>query len=319
MPNFWKTLPKPFTVLAPLDDVTDVVFREMVANTARPDVFFTEFTTADGLFSPGRDRIIHKLKFTKNQRPIVAQVWGINTENLYKTGKLISELGFDGIDINMGCPSSDIMNKGCGSAMIENYDLTHDVIQATREGAKGLPISVKTRLGKKTNVADKWIAFLLEQNLDALTIHGRTAAQMSTGLADWDEIGKAVKLRDQIAPNTILIGNGDVDSYAQVMDKHTQYNVDGVMIGRGIFGDPWVFEKSIVKKEHTREEYISIALSHLDLFDETWTNGEATKPYNIMKKFFKMYVKSFKGANELRIKLMATNNVSEARQLLKNV
>lgn len=313
MSNFWKTLPKPFLVLAPLDDVTDVVFREIMADTARPDVFFTEFTSADGLFSPGRKIVEQKLKFTENQRYIVAQIWGNDPDNLYKAAKLVQELGFDGVDINMGCPARDIMKKECGSAMIMDFERTKAAIDAVRRGADKIAISVKTRCGIKTWVTEEWITFLLKQNLDALTLHGRIASEMSKYPASWEEIGKAVKLRNEIAPHTIILGNGDIQSWTQALDMHNKYGVDGIMIGRGVFHNPWVFEKSLEVSEHSKEDYLQLAKNHMDLYDKTWGND---KNYHFLKKFFKMYVKGFAGSGELRDKLMRTKNSTEARQLL---
>jgi nifR3 family TIM-barrel protein len=316
MSNFWKTLPKPFLALAPLDDVTDVVFREIVAETARPDVFFTEFTAADGLFSPGREKIIHKLKYTENQRFIVAQIWGTDPDNLYEAAQLVQEMGFDGVDINMGCPAKDIMQKGCGSAMIMDFEKTKEVIDAVRRGANNIPVSVKTRCGKREWVTEEWISFLLRQNLDALTVHGRLAAEMSKYPARWDEIGKAVKLRDEISPDTIILGNGDVTGFEDAMEKHNTYGIDGAMIGRGIFANPFAFEKTKEKTKPTSKLLISLSLKHMDLYDSVW---QGSKPFHPMKKFFKMYVKGFPGATELRDKLMHCNNSDEARSLLNSI
>ncbi len=313
MSNFWQTLNKPFMALAPLDDVTDVVFREIVANTARPDVFFTEFTSADALFSPGREVISQKLKFTENQRYIVAQIWGTDPENLYKAAKLVQELGFDGVDINMGCPARDIMKKGCGSAMIMDFERTKAAIDAVRRGADKIAISVKTRCGKKEWVTEEWISFLLKQNLDALTIHGRLASEMSKYPARWDEIGKCVKLRNEISPNTILLGNGDVTGYKDAVEKHETYGIDGAMIGRGIFANPYAFDKTKELEQPTKEDLIDLATKHMNLYDSVWQD---TKPYHPMKKFFKMYVKGFPGANELRDKLMRTDNSEDAIELI---
>jgi nifR3 family TIM-barrel protein len=311
MANFWQNLPKPFTILAPMDDVTDVVFRTIVNDVCRPNVFFTEFTSSDALCSRGKDNIIHKLKYEENQRPIVAQIWGTNPEFMYEAAKIVQELGFDGIDINMGCPVRAVVRRGAGAGHIEKYENSKDVIDALKRGAPKLPISVKTRLGIKSIMTDEWISFLLEQNLDALTIHGRTAKQMSKGEANWEEIGKAVELKNKIAPQTILIGNGDIQSYDQVLEMHQTYGVDGVMIGRGIFSNLWIFEKD--KKTHTKEEAISILLNHVDLYTKTWGN---TKTFAKLKKFFKIYIKDFDGANELRIKLMECNNQEDVKKVI---
>ncbi|HTK03543.1 MAG TPA: tRNA-dihydrouridine synthase family protein, partial [Alphaproteobacteria bacterium] len=261
MVNFWKNLPKPFTVLAPMENVTDFVFREIVARELpKPNVMFTEFTNIESLLSKGYEANITKFRFGRTQRPMVAQIWGTNPESFYKVAKMIQELGFDGVDINMGCPVHEVMKIGGGAAMIDNQKLTKEVIEAVKKGANNLPISVKTRIGTKSVTTDKWTTFLLEQKIDALTIHGRTAKQMSKGLADWNEIAKVVKIKNQIAPETIIIGNGDIENYEQVINAHEKYGVDGIMIGRGIFKNPWIFDPTSPRLSMTRKEYIDVLL-----------------------------------------------------------
>jgi len=307
MTNFWQRLPKPFTVLAPMEDVTDVVFREIVAGLPRPDVFFTEFTSADGLASSGREKTILKLKYTSRERPIVAQIWGIHPGNMKLAAQTVEKLKFDGVDINMGCPDKAVVKKGAGVAMCTNPKLAKEIIAAVRAGAPNLPLSVKTRLGFDKVITEKWIGFLLKQNLDALTVHGRTGKQKSEAPANWNQIGKAVGLRDELAPNTVLIGNGDVKDWFDAQKKHKEHQVDGIMIGRGIFGNPWAFQK--VAGQHTRKEYFEILKKHLVLFKDTW--GE-TRNFAVMKKFFKMYVNNFQGAAKARANLMESKNYEEA-------
>ncbi len=304
MSNFWAKLPQPFLVLAPMEDVTDYVFREIVADLPRPDVFFTEFTSSDGLFSKGREATIDKLKFSQKQGPVVAQIWGTNPENMYKSAKLVRELGFDGVDINMGCPDKAVMKKGAGAAHCINKELSREIIMAVKEGAQDISVSVKTRLGYKS-VDTEWIPFLLHQNIDALTVHGRTAAQASTGNADWESIGSVVRLAQQIAPQTTIIGNGDIKTYSQAKNMNEKYKVHGIMIGRGIFSNPWVFEKSEGIHKKPREEYIALMMKHMELYVETWGK---TKNFEVMKKFFKMYINNFPGASILRQELMYCKN-----------
>jgi tRNA-dihydrouridine synthase len=307
--DFWRKLPRPFTVLAPMEDVTDFTFREIVVTELpKPDVLFTEFTNVEALNSIGFEKTIPRFKFSKEQRPIVAQIWGLKPENYFKTAKLIEKLGFDGIDINMGCPDRAVVKIGACSALINNRPLVKEIIEATRKGSKKLPISVKTRIGVKEVVTEDWIAFLLEQKLDAITIHGRTAKQLSDVPANWVEIAKAVKIRNKISPNTIVIGNGDVKSYKEVLKRVKESQVDGIMIGRGIFSNPWVFEKEI--KSHNSEESKIILIKHLKSCDEN-------QHYDKLKKFFKMYVNNFNGASSLRAKLMQTKSIEEALKLLK--
>jgi tRNA-dihydrouridine synthase len=310
--NFWKKLPKPFVALAPMEDVTDFVFREIVSlYLPRPDVMFTEFTNVEALNSAGFEKTIYRFKFNKKQRPIVAQIWGLDPENYYKTAKLIVDMGFDGIDINMGCPDRAVVKIGAGSALIENPSLAKEIIEATKGGAKNLPISVKTRIGLKKTVTEKWISFLLEQKLDAITIHGRTAKQMSDVPADWDEIKKTVEFRDKISPSTTLIGNGGVKNYSHGIDLSRKYGLDGAMIATGILSNPWAFKKT--GNKYNLDDNKSILIKHLNLYTKT---KEGNKGYGVMKKFFKMYINNFDGAGTLRAGLMETKNVDEALKLL---
>jgi nifR3 family TIM-barrel protein len=311
MPNFWTKLPRPFTAMAPMDDVTDNVFRQVILSAGRPDVFFTEFANVDGLVHGANGIPLRKLDFTANQHPIVAQIWGTDPDNFEKAAKIVKKLGFDGVDINMGCPIRDVIKKGAGSGLIGNYELTEKIIKAVKKGSGGLPVSVKTRLGNKVNIATEWTTFLLNQDINALTIHARTAKQMSKGEADWGEIKKIVEIKNSISPKTFIIGNGDVKSFREVLDKSQKYEVDGVMIGRGVFADPWVFSKNPSK--HTKKDYIKLLVYHIKLFEKTWAK---TKNFAIIKKFFKMYVKDFRGANELRIKLMETKDFDEVERLI---
>lgn len=302
MNNFWKNLPRPFTVLAPMEDVTNFAFREIVSTALpKPDVLFTEFTNTDALNSLGFEKTIHRFKFSKNQKPIVAQIWGTKPENFLKSAKIAEEMGFNGIDINMGCPVKAVIKIGACSALIKNRPLVKELIQATKEGAKKLPISVKTRIGFKEVETEDWVTYLLEQKLDALTIHGRTARQMSDVPANWEEIKKAVEIKNRIAPETIIIGNGDVKNYADVKSNSIKYGVDGVMIARGIFQNPWIFEKE--PHVHSFEESKLVLIKHLNLC-------EHYEHYDKIKKFYKMYVNNFDGASDLRAKLMETKKRS---------
>lgn len=284
-----------------MDDVTDYVFREIVATTAKPDVLFTEFTSVDALFSRGHDKVVKKLKFSPVQHPVVAQIWGVIPENFYKAANYLQDLGFDGVDINMGCPVKNVMKSGAGAALIGNLPLVQEIIDAVRTGAPNLAFSIKTRLAKDPESTREWLTFLLSQKIDALILHGRDAKSLSMSPANWEEIGKAVGLRNIINPRIVLIGNGDVTSYQEVLEKHRTYGVDGVMIGRGIFTDPWIFDKTTKPVAHTYVESLSLLLSHAQLYHATW--GQ-TRKFGAIKKFVKMYVKGFKGADELRTRLM---------------
>lgn len=314
----WKSLPEAFLCLAPMEDVTDTVFRQIVCQTARPDVFFTEFMNCDGFMSVGRSQVAKRLKFTEIEHPIIAQIWGIHPETFYNTAKELVKLGFDGVDINMGCPQKKILKTGGGGALIENPLLAGELINAARQGLNDaggnlIPLSVKTRIGFKNINTTQWITFLLKQKIDALTIHGRTVNDQSEVNANWKEIKKAVKLRNKISAKIIIIGNGDVTDAIDAYQKFAKTGVDGVMIGRGIFGNPWAFDRSGKTKNHDFEERIKLCISHLQLFDKTWGK---TKNYQIMKKYFKIYFYGFPGASEIRSQLMLSNSVHEALNLI---
>lgn len=312
MNNFWQALPRPFTVMAPMDDVTDNVFRQVILSTARPDVFFTEFANADGLVHGANGIPLRKLDFTPDQHPIVAQIWGNDPTNMEKAARIVKRLGFDGVDINMGCPVRDVVKKGAGAGLIGSYDLSDKLIRAVRKGSGGLPVSVKTRLGVDKNIAHNWATFLLKQGISTLAVHGRIANQMSKGEANWEEIGNIVKIRNKLAVGTLIIGNGDVKSYAEVLEKYKIYGIDGVMIGRGVFADPWIFSKNA--GPHSMTDYVNLLFKHTSLFEKTWGK---TKNFAVMKKFFKIYIKDFDGANQLRVKLMDAKNFEEIKKSIK--
>lgn len=314
MMSILKQLPRPFFVLAPMDDVTDTVFRQVIAECAAPDLYFTEFVNVDGLQSPGRPHLLKKLRYTENERPLVAQIWGKDPEKYFKTAQELVEMGFDGIDINMGCPAKPVIKNGCCSALIENRPLALEIIKATQEGAAGkIPVSVKTRLGFR-EVDLTWHELLLQQNLDMLTVHGRTQREMSAVPAHWDLIGEVAKLRDTIAPDTILVGNGDVESYQQGLELAKQYNLDGIMIGRGVFKDPFIFAEQSPWMEYSREQRIDLYAKHVKLFADTWTNGE--RPIPPLNKYCKIYINHFDGAKELRETLMNAQSTDELLSIL---
>lgn len=309
-----QQLPRPFFVLAPMDDVTDTVFRRVVADCYAPDLFFTEFVNVDGLQSPGRERLMKKILFTDTEQPLVAQIWGKNPENYYKTAKELVEMGFSAIDINMGCPDKTIVRNGCCSALIENRPLALDIIKATQEGAGGkVPVSVKTRLGFK-QVDLSWHELLLQQNLDMLTLHGRTQKQMSAVPADWDLIGKVREMRDEIAPETIFVGNGDVQNRAEGEALAQKHKLDGIMIGRGIFQDPYAFAPESPWPQKTRQQRIDLFRKHVQMFADTWQNNERRVP--TLSKFCKVYINHFDNAKELREELMAAKSTDELLEIL---
>lgn len=295
--------------MAPMEDVTDTVFRRIVMSCGKPDLFFTEFTNVEGLASlKGNDIVAQRLLFTPEEKPIIGQIWGKNPQHYLEAAKRLRESGFDGIDINMGCPEKSIVKSGCCAALINNRPLVSEIIQATKEGAGELPVSVKTRIGFNTIVTEEWISFLLQHSLAALTVHGRTAKEMSLVPAHWDEIAKAVQLRNHMKVDTIMIGNGDVLSKNEALDKVSRFGVDGVMIGRGIFQNPYLFSDSSHWTNMPVKERLLLLKRHLELFHQTWGN---TKHFPIMKKYVKIYVSGFDKASELREELMNTTTVEE--------
>lgn len=316
----WQQLPRPFLVLAPLEGVADTVFRRIVASCAKPDLFFTEFTSADGFCSPGKRAVADNFVYTPEEKPIIAQIWGKNPETLFHTAREAALMGFDGIDINMGCPDKTVMLHGGGAAMIDSPIVAAAAIQAIKDGIKAadksIPVSVKTRLGNKKSVADTWLPFLLEQGIDALTLHARTAKELSKVPARWEEVGKLVELRDRMKVNTVIIGNGDVKDAKEAKEKYETYGADGIMIGRGIFQNPWAFDTSENPHVGTPRELIDVMERHVQLFAEVWGNR---KNYAILKKFYKIYINNFHGATEWRVRAMATNSAPEAFALLEEL
>jgi len=318
-------LPKPFFVLAPMDDVTDTVFRQIVADCAPPDLFFTEFVNVDGLQSPGRPKLLKKLRFTPKDTPLVAQLWGLKPENFQKTaeqiadGSLARELGlpegvnFAGIDLNMGCPAKSEVQNGACSALILNRDLAGEIIRATQAGAGELPVSVKTRLGFY-EVDLTWHEFLFSHKLNMLTVHGRTRREMSKVPAHWDVIEQIRELRDMLAPDTMLVGNGDAADHAHGLELAERHGLDGIMIGRGVFSDPFVFSKKSPWADYTREQRIELYTKHVKLFAKTWQQGE--RPVHTLNKFCKIYISDFDGAKELRERLMACSSTDELLKIL---
>jgi len=321
------SLPKPFFVLAPMDDVTDTVFRRVVGECAAPDLYFTEFVNVDGLQSPGRPKLLKKLRFTQQEQPLIAQIWGREPENFYKTaqqladGTFARELGlpegvnFAGIDLNMGCPVKAVVQNNCCSALIDDRDKALEIIKATQAGAGNMPVSVKTRLGS-TKIDLTWTELLLSQKLNMLTIHGRTRKEMSKVPAHWDAIGDVATQRNQMKLNTLIIGNGDVMTRQQGVELATQYGLDGIMIGRGIFQDPFVFAEHSPWAAYSREQRIELYKRHVELFMATWPEAERRIPP--LNKFCKIYINGFDGAKELREELMAAETAEQILTILKS-
>jgi nifR3 family TIM-barrel protein len=316
MNNFWEKLPRPFFALAPLEDVTDAAFRRLIARYGKPDVMFTEFTSADGLvLAPpsGKAKILKKMIYSEEEHPIVAQLFSASPERMEAAARMVAEMGFDGIDINMGCPDKAIEKGLCGSGMIKHPALAKEIIRAAKRGAKregmGLPVSVKTRIGYAESEIPTWIPNLLEEGIAALTIHARTRNEMSDVPARWEHVKEVVAIRDAMGLDTLIIGNGDLKDLADARAKVAEAGCDGAMLGRAIFGNPWLFAEHLP----TREERIAALSEHISLFDELL--GE-TVNFATMKKHFKAYISGWDGAKELRVKLMDAPSLAEAKRIL---
>lgn len=381
--TFWQKLKtqselsgKPILALAPMADVTDPAFRRIVIKYSRyggrsigdeshenlpdetfrvggPDVLWTEFVSADGLcHASGREALIKDLAFTEAERPIIAQLFSSNPNNMRSAAKLCAEMGFDGIDINMGCPDKTIEKQGCGSAMIKTPETARQIIQSVKDGIsdakKDIPVSVKTRIGYYKNEIETWIPFLLNQNISALTVHLRTRKEMSSVPAHWDLMSRIIEIRNKISPNTVVLGNGDVTDIQDAYTKARETGCDGVMIGRAIFGNPFLFSER--NKENHKETksfwkglqtYTRLLLLKIGIIkkDRYWLRAESTVPikeklsvmvehatlfaellphknFSIMKKHFKAYAHGFSGAKELRMALMETNNGTDVKNVI---
>jgi nifR3 family TIM-barrel protein len=299
--------------LAPMEGVTDSVFRQVLCNIGKPDLFFTEFMNTDGYMSEGRDEVAQRLKFNPKERPIIFQLWGSNPDKYADTVKSIKKLKPDGIDINLGCSVRDVLSKGQCAALIKKPDLVKQIIKTVKKEAGDIPVSVKTRLGYNRVSTDEWIGFLLKQDLDLITVHGRIAKQGYDKPADWDEISKVVKLRDKISPDTIVLGNGDITDLDMADRYIKKSQVDGVMLARAVIQNPWVFSR---RREIPKDERLAVLKKHLELFKAI---EGYKKPFNTQKKYIKMYLNNFQGAQELRMKFMKCENIDEALDTLREI
>ena len=334
--SFWHSLPKPIIVLAPLANVTDASFRRVIATYSKhtrkdgteggPDVMWTEFVSADGLMRAtpeGKKKLMADLMFSEEERPIVAQLFSAHPEYMEQAAALCRELGFDGIDINMGCPDKTIEKQGCGSAMIKNPAVAKEVIRAAKRGAGTLPISVKTRIGYNKNELETWLPALLEENPAVITVHARTRKEMSKVPARWEHVREAVLIRNaqqgadwqQAHPDcmpTLIFGNGDVESLADAHAKAAETGADGVMLGRAIFGNPWLFNPEVDHEQVPVAERLRVMCEHTRLFEELLS----FKSFGLMKKHYKAYANHFEGARELRVELMETNSSVEVESVV---
>lgn len=316
--TFWNNLPRPFSALAPMADVTDAVYRKILVSRGRPDVLWTEFVSADGLLhapEKGRERLMRDLVYSEGERPILAQFFTADPVAMKHAATLARELGFDGIDINMGCPDRSVEKQKAGAGLIKDPAQARAVIRAAKEGAGDLPVSVKTRLGYNTDILEEWLPEILAEDVAAVTIHARTRKDMSKVPARWERIAAAVKIRDASAPNTLIIGNGDVVDIADAHAKAKATGCDGVMLGRALFTNPWVFTDD-ADRVRSPKERLEAALEHTKLFEETLGD---IKSFATMKKHYKAYINNFDGASAMRAELMATTSYAEVYQKLEKL
>jgi tRNA-dihydrouridine synthase len=310
--NFWQTLEKPIFILAPMEDVTDTVLRQVIARYGKPTVFFTEFTNVEGMFSKGEALVNQRLQYTEAEQPLVAQIWGTHPENFFKAARKLIDMEFSGIDLNMGCPAAGPVSRGVCSGLINDRPRAKDIIDATKEGAAGIiPVSIKTRLGFRS-IDFEWIQFVLEQKPAVLTVHLRTVSEMSKVPAHWDKLKTVVEMRDALSSETLIIGNGDIKSLNEAREKAAEAGADGAMVGRGIFENPYFFSGTIIS-DKTPEEKMHLLLDHLHLWQETWGTS---KHFPTLRKFFKVYANGFPGAQDLRMQLMETQTPEETEQIV---
>ncbi|MDP3763129.1 MAG: tRNA-dihydrouridine synthase [bacterium] len=325
MNNFWLKLKRPIFVSAPMADVTDAAFRQIIAKYGKPDIMWTEFVSADGLaLAPeeGRKKLLKDLEYSEIERPIVAQFFTSSPENMKKAAELARELGFDGIDINMGCPDKSVEKQGAGASLMKNVKLARELIKAAKKGAGTLPVSVKTRTGYSRPELENWLPEVLKEEVAIVTVHARTRKEMSKVPARWEFVKRAVEIRNASSKKTLIFGNGDVRDLAEARRRVDETGCDGVMLGRAIFGNPWLFSEH----QPSVEEKLRVLVEHTKLFEKLFLNtplrqgfGGASKNFAVMKKHFKAYVTDFDGAGELRAKLMATNNASEVEKIVSDI
>lgn len=309
--------------MAPMADVTDAAFRRIIAKYSEhgklgggPDVFYTEFVSCDGLCSKGREALLTDFKYSEGEHPIVAQIFGSTPEHFKQCAALVKELGFDGIDINMGCPDRSVEKQCAGAALIKNPKLARELITAAKEGGGGLPVSVKTRVGYNKVTLHEWLPEILAEEPAVVTIHARTRKEMSLVPARWKHVREAVDIAKDFAKKngterTLIVGNGDVKDLEDARKKAEETGADGVMLGRAIFGNPWLFSH---ETEPSLEEKLDVMIEHTHLFEELLGG---VKNFAIMKKHYKAYVTGFIGAKELRVKLMEANTANEVEEIVK--
>ncbi len=315
--SVYRRLPRPFIAMAPMEDITDTVFRRVLQRIAAPDLMYTEFAWVNGLCSPKATRFKDRLRFHSDERPLIAQLWGRDPEAYHGAARLVAELGYDGVDINMGCAVKKILKRGAGAGLIETPELAREIIAAVRSGAPDLPVGVKTRLGTRSPAVAEWCGFLLEQRLDALCVHARTAAQGYSGEADWDSLNAVLTLRDRIAPQTFIIGNGDLETAHEALDLHPRYPVDGFMLARAVVRDPLALNRvpgSSVSRL-SEAERIALFRRHVSLHAEEWGGR---RQVGVLKRFVSTYLGGCSRYATLRPALLRSESHAEMLGILSD-
>jgi tRNA-dihydrouridine synthase B len=363
--SFWKQLPLPILGLSPMDGVTDHPFRHIQKKYGEPDIMYTEFTSVEGVCHKA-EKLLEDFLYDESQRPIIAQIYGTTPDFFRQTAIILCQLGFDGIDINMGCPAKNVAHSGAGAALIQTPKLALEIIRATKAGVADyfngtraadcadisepiakevayrhsqlpkkyqdrstsnattnqaavistdlVPVSVKTRVGYKEKIATEWVATLLEESPAAIAVHGRTLKQQYSGSADWEEIARGAAVCKNT--DTVYLGNGDVHSHAEALEKVENFNVDGVLLGRAAFGNPFVFQKGYQRDDQNKPhpDQFKIALEHALLFEKSFSYKDRYS-FLPMRKHLGWYVKGFPGASEVRQQVFKTNSVAEVAEL----
>ena len=303
--NIYRSFEKPILSLAPMEDITDTVFRQIIASIKRPDIFYTEFVNVNGLLSVGRDNVMNRLKYLPCEKPLIVQLWGTDPDNFYYATRIVKDMGFDGVDINMGCSVSNVTSKGAGAGLMNaDRGKVKDIIDAVKDGAGDLPVSVKTRVGWLGYDMD-WIRFLLEQDLDVLTVHGKTATGVHSKSYNWGRILASVEIRDELGKKTLIFGNGGVTTLKKVKTYTKKCHVDGIMIGRGAVNNPWIFsDRQVIPLRESFETF----RKHILLFKDTWGDS---RDFNTLKKFVSSYVNGFVGSQDIRTEMMKSTSIEE--------
>jgi tRNA-dihydrouridine synthase B len=347
--SFWQNLAKPIIGLSPMDGVTDHPSRFIIKKYGNPDLIYTEFTSVEGVCHKAK-QLLQDFLYDETQRPIIAQIYGTTPEFFRQTAVVLCQLGFDGIDINMGCPAKNVAHSGAGAALIKTPQLAQEIIRQTKAGVtdwlngmsakncpdisaeireevekrhqalpekyqqrRQLPVSVKTRIGYDAPIIHEWIPYLLEMDLAAIAIHGRTLKQQYGGQAIWEEISKAAELIHKT--NTLALGNGDITSLEDALEKVHTYKTDGALLGRVTMGDPTIFGKA--EPENQNKNILAIAIEHAQLYEKTYQHNEKYT-FLPMRKHLGWYIHDIPGASQIRQEIYRSNNSEEFQQILAN-